>query len=424
MLVQFSFENYKSFKDETKLSMVASNYFKENSEYLVETEKYALLKSAAVLGANASGKSKLFDAFKFMCSFIMNSSKDSTVSEDIPIDPFRLNTATIDATSSFEVIFLINNIQYRYGFEVTKKEIVSEWLFKKVSKEISLFYRDHQDIEYNQSEMKKVKSLIKEDMIREKALLLSVLAQFNDELAKQLVLWFSEIKFLSSFHNNRSGYTLEQLEGPMKTKILQLMQEADFNISDFKSEPAYLSPRKVVSLFSSIVNQQNTFFDNVITTHYVYDENLLNVKDTYFKLNEDESAGTAKFFALAGHIIETLENGHVLFIDEMDAGLHSDLVVAIINLFNLKDSNPNNAQLIFNTHDTNILNNNLFRRDQFYLVSKNRYGESTLNSIADFKAKGDSNLEKRYLEGRFGAVPYLNKFGNNLKEEINHENEK
>lgn len=422
MLVQFTFENYKSFRHETNLSMVASNYFKENTEDLVEFDKYSLLRSAAIFGANASGKSKLFAAFNFMREYVLSSTLPRVNNlSTVVTDPFRLNTQTQHAPSMFEAIFIIDNVQYRYGFEVTQKEVVSEWLFRKVAKETLLFDREYQQIDYSQSDMKKIKNLIKEDMIRPEALLLSVLDQFNDELASKISDWFESLWFVLSSEDRYILDTLNNMEGKMKDKILKLMHEADFNLDDIIIKG---NNSKMFDSFREYIPYNKTAYKDIRTLHAVYDEDFIRVGDAKFSFVEDESNGTIKFFGLAAPIINTLERGSILFVDEFDAGLHPELISAIIKLFQSKESNPKNAQLIFNTHDTGLLNSKLFRRDQFYIVDKNRYGESSLSSVAEFKVKSDSNMEKRYLEGRFGALPYLKQFGDNLKKEMPHENEK
>lgn len=422
MLVQFTFENFKSFKRETKLSMVASRYYKENTEGLVKLDKYDLLKYVAILGPNASGKSKLLEAMQFMSTFVQTSIVPPPQNITLPsLDPFRLSTDSKESSSIFEMIFIISDVQYRYGFELTKKEIVSEWLFRKVSKETLLFYREDNEYEYSLSEMKKIKGLIKENMIRKDALLLSVLAQFNDELANGIVSWFSSLSFLTSYDDSLIINSLNMMAGGMKQKMLSLMREADFNIVDITSPE---KKSKVTRGFKTVLSGIKSAYEDVASVHNVYDEYLMNIESTKFRFFLDESSGTIKFFGLTAPIIETLENGSILIVDELEAGLHPDLVNAIIKLFLSEETNPKNAQIIFNTQDTTILNSNLFRRDQFYFVEKDRYGESTLSSVAKFKVKSDSNMEKRYLEGRFGALPYLKHFGDNLKKELPHENEK
>lgn len=400
MLVQFHFENFKCFKDETKLSLVASNHIKDNVDNVIKTDNINLLKSVVIYGPNASGKTKLLNAFQFM-RLMVERSTNNAVDRGFSIDNFRLSTESKESPSFFEVVFILDEIQYRYGFELTKKNILAEWLYKKEKKEKELFYREGKVIEYDSSELKRVKSLVEEDMIREDSLLLTVLAQFNDQLSQKIVKWFHHVNMLYADGSNVQSYTLDKLTTPMKQKIVRLMKDADFSINDFVRHP---------------INK-----DEIQTLHTVYDENKLRVDETPFML-EDESNGTIHFLSLTAPILDTLDRGKILMIDELDSGLHHDLIVALLKLFHSEETNPHNAQLIFNTQNTNLLSSDLFRKDQIYFVSKNRYGEASLTSAADFMLRPGANLQKKYLEGRFGAVPYLknmNKSFTSKKEEDN-----
>lgn len=388
MLVQFQFENFKCFKDETKLSLVASRHIKGNEDNVITSDKYNLLKTIVIYGPNASGKTKLLDAFQFMRLMVERSSNNA-LDRGFHIDTFRLNTESLESPSSFEVVFILDQTQYRYGFELSRKKIQAEWLYKKGDdKEMELFYREGKEIDYDINELKRIRSLVEEDMIREDSLLLTVLAQFNDELSQKIVKWFHHVNTLSAARGGIENYTLEKLSTSMKQKIVRLMKNADFSINDFVRHP---------------INN-----NKIQTLHTVYDENKLRVDETLFQL-EDESNGTIHFLSLTAPILDTLDRGKILMIDELDSGLHHDLIVALLKLFHSQETNPHNAQLIFNTQNTNLLSGDLFRKDQIYFVSKNRYGEASLFSAADFMLRPGVNIQKKYLEGRFGAVPYLKK---------------
>jgi AAA15 family ATPase/GTPase len=150
-----------------------------------------------------------------------------------------------------------------------------------------------------------------------------------------------------------------------------------------------------------------------LTTHKKYNEDKMAVEDVYFSMDVDESYGTKKFFALTGPVLDSLEKGQVLIVDELDSKLHPNLVCKIVSLFNSKEHNPKNAQLIFNTHDTNLLNSGLFRRDQIWFTEKNKYGEAKLFSLADFKSgevRKNETFEENYIRGKYGGVPFLGFF--------------
>lgn len=421
MLVQFKFNNFKCFKDEALLNLVASNYFKEESNNIVSTPFYSVVKTAAIYGANASGKTKLFLAFDFMRSVVLHSANN--VNNNIwqnKYDTFRLSTESREASSSFEVVFIIDNVQYRYGFELDKNEIYTEWLFRKKSKEIKVFYRDDEGLEYNSLYInKKIAETLKDaQMVRTNALFLSALSVWNDATASLISNWFYESNILSTSIDNFMGFSLEKLNSSMKSNILALMQEADIGIEDLTANEVSIDnvPDEVKKLLpkEAIIGK---IYNGVKTRHKIYDENYLPVGYEEFAMETDESYGTVKFFALSAPIIDTLEKGKRLFVDEIDHGLHFDLLVALISIFNSPKTNPHNAQLIINTHNIGLLDAGVFRRDQIYITSKNAYGEASLKPITDFgklRLRKNSKIGDLYKEGKLGGVPYLGEFGLSL----------
>lgn len=428
MLVQLSVRNYKTFKEEAKLTLFASNYDKttREEENVFEVPKFGLrlLKSAVIYGANASGKTKLIEAVHFMKDFILYSSKESQQGEQIEVEPFRLNTATASEPSMFEIIFIHEDEMYRYGFEVTPKEVVSEWLYHRPNtKEVEIFYRERQHFEVHPRSFKKGNLLVKENLVRNNALMLSVAAQFNDELAQKVLIWFETFRQLSGlFEEDLMDETIARVENPkFKQQVLNLLQLADTSIEDFEVKdnedfkdmevlPKFLSK----FLKKTIAETGLLSLFEIRTKHTVFNESGEPSNKLEFKLGEEESAGTAKFFALSGSVIHALERGEILIMDELDSKIHPNLVKQIVKLFNSEQTNPSNAQLIFNTHDTNLLRSNLFRRDQIWFVEKDRFGAAALYSLASFKTdeggRKTDNFEENYLQGRYGGVPILGDF--------------
>lgn len=421
MLVQFKFNNFKCFKDEVTLNLVASNYFKDEPTNIYPAGNYSIVNSLAIYGPNASGKTKLFQAFNFMREIVLNSAnnKNNRVWQN-DYEPFRLNKDSIGESSSFEVIFLIDGIQYRYGFEVDKKIVIAEWLFRKKTKEVKVFYRDDDGIEYNKIYINhKVAGNLKDaGMIRNDALFLSILSLWNDSFSSLITKWFYDANVLSASINNYMGYSLRQLDGPMKKQMLSMLNGADIGIDDmnpnevdFESIPDEIKKMMPKEAF------EGKIYNGVKTTHKVYNSDGLVVGTTDMTMENDESYGTTKLFALSAPIIDTLRNGKILWVDEIDHGLHYDLLVAIIGLFHSPETNPRNAQLIINTHNSGLLDvPNLFRRDQIYIASKNRYGESTLKPITNYGSaiRKSAKLGTLYRDGKFGGVPYLGDFDNSV----------
>jgi hypothetical protein len=440
MLVQFSVRNFKAFKEKAVLNLVASNYDKDTRENEnIKTDpdfNLRIVKSAVIYGANSSGKSKIMEALMFMRDFTIKSSKDSQKGDAINIEPFRLETESEKDSSEFEVIFVFKKEMYRYGFEVTKEKVFSEWLYHKPkTKEIELFYREMQKFDIHERSFSKGAMLAKEDLVRDNALMLSVAAQFNDKGAGKVLEWFKGLGTISGLdEEGYQGFTMGRTKSPKyKEQILELLKVADLGIKDITLEPLDISklpkmPKEIRESIEKEMKEENAeFISDVLTTHKKYDLNKKYVGDIQFSLEHEESSGTKKFFALTGPVLDTIENGSVLIVDELDSKLHPNLVCKIVSLFNSKELNPKNAQLIFNTHDTNLLSSGLFRRDQIWFTEKDKYGASKLFSLADFKSevRKTENFEENYIRGKYGAVPFLGDFDNfiNTKMLLSHENE-
>jgi AAA15 family ATPase/GTPase len=429
MLLQFSIKNFRTFKDRATLSLVASNYDKDTRETdnIHQDVKFnlRLLKSAVVYGANASGKSKFFEALMFMKQFVITSSKDSQKGDKIDVEPFRLNSETENLPTEFEVVFTHENVLYRYGFEVDHKRVISEWLYyKPKTKEIELFYRENNKFDIHERNFQKGKTVIKEGLVRDNALLVSVSAQFNDATSISVINWFKQLKTISGLNESGyQGFTMGRTEDPFhKARILDLLKAADLGIQDIKLQKLDIDklpkemPKEIRDKIIKEVNEEKAeFISDVLTTHKKYDADNKPVDNVNFSLDDDESSGTRKFFALTGPILDVIENGYTLVVDELDSKLHPNLVCKIVSLFNSKELNKKNAQLIFNTHDTNLLSSGLFRRDQIWFTQKNKYGEAKLYSLADFKSdevRKNESFEENYIRGKYGAVPFLDFFDN------------
>jgi len=433
MLIEFMVENYLSFKEQNTFSMIATkDSSMSEKQIVVINDKNRILKNAAIYGANASGKSNLLNAISFMKSFVINSSKESQQGDVIEVEAFKFSTSTEKKASIFEVVFFANGIIYRYGFEVSKEKVFGEWLFARQSaRESQLFVRDGQQISIG-DKFKEGKKYL--ESVRENALFLSVCAQFNGSISSEILKWFRNVNIISSLDDSYVSVTLSILENKdgkldiQKEKLISLIKGMDFGIQDVvlsKNENPNIKalleslPTKLAEeLMEKIrINDAQASDDdekeyklishNVSTVHRRYDEDKNFVNDQICNFNI-ESKGTQKIFELAGPIIDTMYNGGVLFIDEIQSSLHTKLVIELIKFF-INNRLNINAQFIFTTHDVNILSAGILRRDQFWFVEKNKFGESDLTCLADFKehVRKDASLDKDYLRGRYGAIPYL-----------------
>jgi len=417
MLIEFSISNYRSFKERVTFSMVAANVVAKDkkldtSNVFAVDDNLKLLKSAAIYGANASGKSNLAKALRFMKWFMVNSSKETQSTDEIGTEPFRLSTETKEQASCFELVFLINGQKYRYGFKANQERVISEWLFYVPKlRETRLFERELDTI--------KVSKIYKADGIQQRtranALFLSVSAQFNVEIAEKILEWITDKLHIISGLNDHEylNYTINCLiKDENKTEILQLVKRLDLGIGEIRVDQQDFTIDSLPNdmpdeLKNLVVQAAGSKVTSISTIHRKFDKDGNYQSLEEFDLNSHESEGTRKVFALAGPLANALKQGEILIIDELDASLHPLISLAIVELFNTAEMNPNNAQLIFMTHDTNLLSNKLFRRDQIWFTEKNRYGATDLYSLAEYKVRNDASFESDYIKGRYGAIPYI-----------------
>ncbi|RTQ45467.1 ATP-binding protein [Hymenobacter gummosus] len=426
MLIRFTVRNYKSFREAAEWSLLASPDTTREADNVVAVPEFGLrlLRSAVVYGANASGKSKLVQALMFMRDFVRNSSRDTQKGDAIPVEPFRLSTVTEHEPSEFEVVFLHEHTLYRYGFTATTSQIVAEWFYyRPKTKEVELFYRDEQGIRLHKTRFSGIiQSLVTGRNIRENALLLSVAAQFNNAIAVKAFEWFDDkLNGLSGLSSDTyQGYSMSQVLKPdQKQRMLDLLRQADLAILDVEVETVdfeQVSATLPSSLRQKIKEQTKQgnkpiIYSDVRTARLQYDASQQAAGAVLFSLTDDESAGTEKFFYLTGPLLDVLDNGMVFVVDELDSRLHPNLVARIVALFNSRTLNPHNAQLLFNTHNSNLLDNSSFRRDQIWFTEKDVFGASSLYSLSDFTGvRKDGRYEDYYLRGKYGAVPILGDF--------------
>jgi len=417
MLLQFSVNNHKSIKDTIEFSMLKKSQDKGNSFHI---RQYELLKSAIVYGANASGKSNFLKSLAFMGRIVLNKDKVIQSTDTLKHIPFRLSTETEEASSTFEVVFFIDETKYRYGFEIDKTTVYSEWLYAdEKGKEAKLFYRDIDEEDYvNPNKFQegydffdKSNSKIK---ISKNQLFIWKCDQNDGDISKSILNWFNHVNFIDGIdHDGYIDFTMKQMEDDeFRSEMIDLVKTADIGIEDIFLEKEVLNVRKS-SILSDISerNPELFTFKRIKTYHKKFDKNNKLVGNTIFELDNEESIGTRKFFKMSAPILDTLKNGKILIIDELDSSLHPMLTKSLIEMFHDEKINTKNAQLIFATHDTNLLTPTLFRRDQIWLAEKDKYGATNIYSLAQFNdVRAKENFEKNYIQGKYGAVPYLGKF--------------
>lgn len=398
MLLEFTVGNFLSFKEKKTLNLTPAN-IKELPNNVLSSGKYSVLNGAVIYGANSSGKSNFIEAFRFMQETILNSSKLNSV-DQLGVTPFLLSTETENQPSYFELVVLEDGQKIRYGFEIDNQLVHSEWLycqFRDADKEDVLFVRNKDEIAV--SRMFELHSHVEAFIERtnDNALFLAVCDTWGVELPKVLIRYISKIKVLSGItHEKECVMTLNMLRDSdtcdsVKT-LLRRLQLGFKNIAGYEESDSMFKIR---------------------TIHDKYDGQGNIVGNQEFKMKDSESAGTNKIFDIVGYILYGLIFGKPVIIDELDAKLHPLLTIEIIRMFNSKESNPRGGQLIFVTHDTNLLSNNLFRRDQIWFAEKDRLEATDLYSLVEFKGtdnrvvRNDRSFEADYIKGRYGAIPYI-----------------
>lgn len=402
MLIQFSFKNFKSFRDEVTLDMTASS-IKEYSDKIIEDNGNKYLKITAIYGANASGKSNVIEAFSHMKNIIMNSFNSEAKWQNIPLKRFAFNEKSKNSESMFEVFFKNNNEVYQYGFELDSSKIREEWLYKKKSNKSEkfelLFVRENDKFELSNG-LKIYSEML--NGISEKTLILSFLANIKIEDIKNVYDWFKETKVLNLgdpfIDTIRSSFLpAELLKNNLEERdnFNKFLADIDVGIKDIKIEEEVTEEKKRYKAFSMHLNNDTQ-------------------KEEYLPLKE-ESDGTLKMISLYSDLKKCLNNGGTIFIDELDAKLHPLLSKYIVQIFHNKNTNPKDAQLIYTTHDVINLKKENFRRDEIWFVEKNKENVSELYSLVEYKVentkvRNDASYDKDYLLGKYGALPILKEF--------------
>lgn len=418
MLIEFSVTNYRSIREIQTLSMAASKYYKDLEESNCfdgnVTGLPQLLRSAVIYGPNAAGKSNLLKALAFMQNFVLKSHSHQE-GQQINAAPFALDSSKREEPSEFEIFFLQDNIRYQFGFAVNRARVTKEWLFSYPKGRPKLVYERNYDPKTDEEQwdinLTGPKDLWKKTT-RKNALFLSNAIQLNNDQLKPVFDWFQNklTKILPGGKINLK-FSIDQCASEDGTKrIMEFMNAADIGIAGISLKSVslpILPPTMFPPDMPQVVKDQ---LANSLLGKEISDIRFLHKTDNgesvHFHIS-DESDGTQKLFAFAGPLLDVLAKGSTLVVDEMDTSLHPLMVRFLIGLFQNSKSNKHNAQLIFTTHDTSVLDTEIFRRDQVWFVEKDRDQSSKLYPLSDFSPRKGEALEKGYLQGRYGALPFI-----------------
>lgn len=423
MLVEFRVANYRSFSEEQTLSLVASKDT-ELSDNCVDQGKLRLLKAVGIYGPNASGKSNLIKALSTMREIIEKPGKPG---ERLPVTPFKLHDKYSNEPSSFEVTFIHEETRYQYGFTATTERIHDEWLLaypEGRSRDSAQtwferkFNRKTEETEWKfGSYLKGEREKLKDRTINN-VLLLSAGAQWNNKQLTAVHKWFSE-KFLIILPSEQSALTtLDMLmiaeeagkgKKHFNASIGELMQSADFGIHGINIKK--IDPEEVQFPPYTPDDVRERFLEGLkgrVEVEFIHHAESTG-KNVHFSYME-ESNGTRRFFELLGPWVSAMAEGRALLVDELEISLHPQLVRLLLRLFQNPENLSVEAQLIFTTHDTTLLDPELFRRDQIWFTEKDKGGSTRLYSMLDYKPRKGEAMQKGYLSGRYGAIPIIEAF--------------
>ncbi len=440
MLIEFSVSNFRSIKDMQTLSFLATAINEhEQTNTFQATDKVRLLKSTCIYGANGSGKSNLVKAMWAMINFIKAPFEDRKKFDE-HIQPFKLNISTRNEGSFFQIVFIIEGKTYRYGFVYLKGKIMSEWLFGTANKnEVEYFTREGKDFNINKERFKEGIGL--ESKTREDNLFLNVVFEFNGKIAESVRALLDTIFVIRGsdkiIENELREYSHEALESEeTKRDLMQFLQTADADIHNLKMNDDFDVEELLKKRFGMKINfdeiesiddyYKNIDFERIskeytlsggdllsmgnqnqiISQRKLFNENEQEVGLVNFDFEEEASEGTKKMFNYAGIFVYLMKSGGTIIIDEFDARFHTKLTKTIVKLFNSEKNKL--VQCCFVTHDTNLLDNNLLRRDQIYFTEKNKKGETSVYSLNEINGvRNDSSFEKDYLKGKYGATNFI-----------------
>jgi AAA15 family ATPase/GTPase len=399
-------------RDEQELSLVAtSGHEHEENLVTVPSIKNRVVRSAAIYGANASGKTNILRALSYFDRTIETSQISGSRDSKIPREPFKLNDNQSES-SYFEADFLLDGERLTFGFELDDSKIISEWMFAFPSGRKVVWYEREagKPITFGRSLTGKNRAI--EALTRNNSLFLSAAAQNNHELLSPVFEWFRE-----GFHfvdpEFRSPYSTAQICSEDR-KIADLMKTwlhlADLGIVDFTIKEEEFEPRmkEIMGLILKGPGGSESPGELPSTRQRIALLHQGALSKSYAVDATEESNGTIAYFSILGPILRALSKGSVLLIDELDSSLHPVLAKEIVKLFNDPKLNCNGAQFIFTTHDANLLNLDILRRDQIWFAEKDREGASSLYPLSEFGIRSEYNIQRGYLQGRFGAIPFLN----------------
>ncbi|GAB4287385.1 MAG: ATP/GTP-binding protein [Oscillatoriaceae cyanobacterium] len=428
MLIEFSVENYRSIYKRQTLSMVASNdkEMLDRNSFAIPNSRLRALATAAIYGPNGSGKSNLVQAMQTLKLLVAYSATRMQLGSKLPVKPFLLDAEATKKPTCFEIIFIQNQVRYEYGISLDQQRIHEEWLiaypkgrpqnwFSRTYQPEKQETQADQGYEWDFSPaLKGGKHQIK-NFVRPNSLFLSHAAQNNHPQLTPIYQWVENLGVIGPDFSSFYTAARCEIESEFLKKVIEMLNQADMGISgiDFNTKSLPNDKKNILEKFNHFVKEVMMYeieltpdsdelkITEVVTVHQMIDSEQVATWSI-----EEESNGTQRLFEIAGPWLEVLETGKVLIMDELDRSLHPVMSKFLVKMFQNPQLNQNGAQLIFTTHDTALLDKEIFRRDQVWFTEKDR-SMTHLYSLLDFRPKPDESLQRGYLLGRYGAIPFV-----------------
>ena len=410
MLIDFSVSNYKSIRDVATLSLVADSGSEHRDTNVFEaalaggSRSVPLLTAAAIYGANAAGKTNLVRALAAMGVVVTQSSRGL---EELPLVPFLFDAATRDEPTTLEVTIVADGVRYQYGFAATKTKVVREWLYAWPKGRVQRWF-DRDEEAYRFGDKLTGDREVWRRATRPDALFLSTAVRLNSDRLRPVFDWFARRLRVGGIDGWFATFSAKCCEDERKQGILRFMRSADLAVSDVTVHKEDFDPEMLPEEMPAPLREtlkEDLKGTEVASVRLMHE--TPNGLGTELDL-EDESDGTQKMFMLAGPWLDALEHGYVVVLDELHANLHPHLVRFLVNRFHDPSANRKGAQLVFSTHETSILSQDVFRRDQIWFCERDEDQATTVVALNEFRPrKGVVNLERAYLSGRYGAVPFV-----------------
>lgn len=416
MLLRFRVSNHLSIRDMQELSLIATS-LRDEERGLIERSAIAqerILPAVVIYGANASGKSNIVDAISFMRKMVLYSHSRGKPDGGVPREKFELDYVSSGNPTYCDMDFVVEDVRYHYGFETTDSAFESEWLYSYPRKrKRMLFERTESSFQFGRELKGNNKNIAQ--LTRTNSLFLSAAAQNGHPHLSKIYRYFKMIRILreTSIPGNLvTRRLLDESGNGLDLRVIDYLSSIDTGVVDFRRKKLELAdgfenlPMEIIKLFEK-------YIDEPLSENVASDLNLDHIElghrgtdgDTFYLDLDSESAGTRRLLIVLSHMFSALDSGGLLCIDELDASLHTNAVENLLKIFCSSDVNSKGAQLIATTHDTNLMNPSILRRDQQWFTEKDQDGATHLFSLSDFRTRKDDNFERDYREGRYGAIP-------------------